>query len=245
MSREKGLRDWLFSCFMEALTSCFCWIVSLSVGVSNIHQLSAVHQVKTVHICEATLQKKLIEFENTEARSLSIDEFTSKTKEYEKEMQSCKQSSKELKMPGLTEVVCQHKSNAVQSGFGLCKYCYLEFCGGLYGSEPPAFQRAEMERLANQSVDKNDKGSLIEAQCAWESTSLRCNDSYYKTGKAIVIYKYPADPKASLGYLSFGFPVASTLAGGLSLFYHYKGKSIPWSALFQSTRFFVFFLIAL
>ena len=25
-------------------------------------------QVKTVHICEATLQKKMIEFENTEAR---------------------------------------------------------------------------------------------------------------------------------------------------------------------------------
>nr|KAJ0187255.1 hypothetical protein LSAT_V11C900488790 [Lactuca sativa] len=49
-----------------------------------------------------------------EARSLSIDEFTNKAKEYEKEMKSCKQSSKELKIPGLTGVACQHKCNAVQ-----------------------------------------------------------------------------------------------------------------------------------
>nr|GEX07753.1 RNA-directed DNA polymerase, eukaryota, reverse transcriptase zinc-binding domain protein [Tanacetum cinerariifolium] len=63
------------------------------------------------------------------------------------------------------------------------------------------------------------------------------------TGKD-VICKYPADPTVALGYLSFGFLAASTLAGGLSLFYPYKGKSIPWPALFQSTSFFVFFLIA-
>ncbi|KAL7617859.1 transcription factor IIIB 60 kDa subunit isoform X1 [Lactuca sativa] len=144
-------------------------ICAAAIYVSSVlhgHNFSRADVVKTVHICEATLQKRLIEFENTEAGSLSIDEFTNKAKEYEKEMQSCKQSSNELKMPELNEVVCQHKSNAVQSGFGLCKDCYLEFCGGLYGSEPPAFQRAELERLANQSVDENDKGSLTEPQCA-------------------------------------------------------------------------------
>lgn len=72
-------------------------------------------------------------------------------------MKSCKQSASDLKMPGMTEVVCQHKGNTVQSGFGLCKNCYLEFCGGLDGSEPPAFQRAELERLSKESVE-----SLIE-----------------------------------------------------------------------------------
>ncbi|KAL8208299.1 hypothetical protein R6Q57_007711 [Mikania cordata] len=65
------------------------------------------------------------------------------------------------------------------------------------------------------------------------------------TGKDVVICKYPTDPTVALGYLSFGFLVASTVAGGLSLFYPYKGKSIPWPALFQSTSFFIFFLIAL
>lgn len=67
-------------------------------------------------------------------------------------MQSCKQSANELKMPGMTQVVCEHKSSTVQSGFGLCKNCYMEFCGGLDGSEPPAFQQAELERLSHESV---------------------------------------------------------------------------------------------
>nr|GEX55728.1 transcription factor IIIB 60 kDa subunit [Tanacetum cinerariifolium] len=62
----------------------------------------------------------------------------------------------------MTEVVCQHKSSAVQSGFGLCKNCYLEFCGGLDGLEPPAFQRAEMERLAIESAETSESMSGIE-----------------------------------------------------------------------------------
>ncbi|XP_076889788.1 uncharacterized protein LOC143540674 [Bidens hawaiensis] len=65
------------------------------------------------------------------------------------------------------------------------------------------------------------------------------------TGKDVVICKYPSDPTIALGYLSLVFLLISTLAGGFSLFYPYKGKSIPWPALFQSTSFFVFFLIAL
>ncbi|KAK1438269.1 hypothetical protein QVD17_04075 [Tagetes erecta] len=65
------------------------------------------------------------------------------------------------------------------------------------------------------------------------------------TGKDVVICKYPADPTVALGYLSFVFLALSTLAGGWSLFYPYKGKSIPLPALFQSTSFFIFFLIAL
>lgn len=71
-------------------------------------------------------------------------------------MQSCKQSTDDFKMPGMTEVVCQHKSSAVQSGFGLCKNCYLEFCGGLDGLEPPAFQRAEMKRLEIESAETSE-----------------------------------------------------------------------------------------
>ncbi|KDP37323.1 hypothetical protein JCGZ_06777 [Jatropha curcas] len=63
-------------------------------------------------------------------------------------------------------------------------------------------------------------------------------------GKDVVICKYPSDPTVALGYLSFAFLVLSSLAGFWSLFYPYKGKSIPQSALFRSTSFVVFFNIA-
>lgn len=131
-------------------------ICAAAIYVSSVlhgYNFSRADVVKAVHICEATLAKRLIEFENTKAGSLTIEEFTQNAKDFENEMQSCKQSASGLKMPGMEEVVCQHKSNAVQSGFGLCKNCYLEFCGGLDGSEPPAFQRAEMERLSKESQE--------------------------------------------------------------------------------------------
>ncbi|XP_062164416.1 uncharacterized protein LOC133871075 [Alnus glutinosa] len=65
------------------------------------------------------------------------------------------------------------------------------------------------------------------------------------TGKGVVICKYPSDPTVVLGYLSVGFLIATTVAGYLSLFYPYKGKSVPQSALFRSTSFVVFFNIAI
>lgn len=62
--------------------------------------------------------------------------------------------------------------------------------------------------------------------------------------KGGVICKYPSDPSVVLGYLSTAFLVASIVAGYLSLFYPYKGKSVPHSVFFQSTSFTVFFNIA-
>ncbi|XP_030475461.1 uncharacterized protein LOC115692672 [Syzygium oleosum] len=64
-------------------------------------------------------------------------------------------------------------------------------------------------------------------------------------GKDVVICKYPSDPTVLFGSLSVAFLVASSVAGYISLFYPYKGKSIPQSALFHSTTFIVFFNIAL
>ncbi|GJT06882.1 transcription factor IIIB 60 kDa subunit isoform X1, partial [Tanacetum coccineum] len=93
---------------------------------------------------------------------MQIEEFNQNAMDYEKEMRSCKQpSTNVLKMPGETEVVCQHKSSAVQSGFGLCKNCYMEFCGGLQGLEPPAFQRAETQRLAKESAEEVQRASPV------------------------------------------------------------------------------------
>ncbi|KAL4562290.1 hypothetical protein LXL04_034490 [Taraxacum kok-saghyz] len=152
-------------------------ICAAAIYVSSIlhgFNFSRTDVVKTVHICEATLTKRLIEFENTKAGSLTIEEFTEHAMEYEKEMQSCKQSFDELKMPESTQVVCEHKSSSVQSGFGLCTNCYLEFCGGLDGSEPPAFQRAQFERLANPSVS-------IQSSSPIQKTNLNQNESGSKS----------------------------------------------------------------
>ncbi|CAK7354394.1 unnamed protein product [Dovyalis caffra] len=63
-------------------------------------------------------------------------------------------------------------------------------------------------------------------------------------GKGVVICKYPSDPTVALGFLSVGFLVATTVVGYLSLFYPYRGKSVPNSALFQSTSFSIFFNVA-
>ncbi|XP_045805514.1 uncharacterized protein LOC123898570 [Trifolium pratense] len=57
--------------------------------------------------------------------------------------------------------------------------------------------------------------------------------------------KFPADPTVALGYLSLVFLLASTVVGYLSLFYPYKGKSVPQGVLFKNTSFTVFFNIAL
>nr|XP_043632122.1 transcription factor IIIB 60 kDa subunit-like [Erigeron canadensis] len=138
-------------------------ICAAAIYVSSVlhgYNFSRADVVKAVHICEATLTKRLIEFENTKAGSLTIEEFTNEAMKFEKDMRYCKQSAIDIKMPGATEVVCQHKNSAVQSGFGLCRNCYLEFCGGLDGSEPPAFQRAEMERLSKESVKSMTDSTL-------------------------------------------------------------------------------------
>ncbi|CAL0323033.1 unnamed protein product [Lupinus luteus] len=60
-----------------------------------------------------------------------------------------------------------------------------------------------------------------------------------------VTCKYPIDPTVTLGYLSTLFLIGSTVTGYLSLFYPYKGKSIPQGVLFKHTTFMVFFNIAL
>lgn len=63
-------------------------------------------------------------------------------------------------------------------------------------------------------------------------------------GKDVTICKYKSDPFVALGYLSVVFLAASTVMGYLSLLHPYQGRSIPQSALFQNTRFFIFFNIS-
>ncbi|PHT95300.1 hypothetical protein T459_03182 [Capsicum annuum] len=117
-------------------------------------------QIKVVHICEATLTKRLIEFENTESGSLTIDEFNTRAEELEKEETLVLQLYSGSKGSGITEVLCEHKKSVkLPFAHGLCESCYTDFVklsGGLDGgSEPPAFQRAERQRLmAKQEAEE-------------------------------------------------------------------------------------------
>ncbi|KAG2577872.1 hypothetical protein PVAP13_6NG128900 [Panicum virgatum] len=117
------------------------YIATLSHG----YNYTKADIVSVVHVCEATLTKRLIEFENTDAGSLMIEEFLATADEYNQEpVQKCS-----LK-PG--EVLCKHKGKSSEHfAHGLCKKCYNKFTklsGGLEGGcDPPAFQRAEKLRL--------------------------------------------------------------------------------------------------
>ncbi|XP_052207135.1 transcription factor IIIB 60 kDa subunit-like isoform X2 [Diospyros lotus] len=116
--------------------------------------------VRTVHICEATLTKRLIEFENTESGGLTIEEFNTKAEELERECGPTKHPDTGFKMCGANELLCEHKgSGKAPFAHGLCEYCYDDFVklsGGLDGgSEPPAFQRAEWERMMKEAAQEN------------------------------------------------------------------------------------------
>ncbi|XP_030971582.1 transcription factor IIIB 60 kDa subunit-like isoform X3 [Quercus lobata] len=63
------------------------------------------------------------------------------------------------------EVLCEHKnSGAPHFAHGLCRTCYdafVKLSGGLHGgSEPPAFQRAEKERIAMESTNNADESTV-------------------------------------------------------------------------------------
>ncbi|XP_058113437.1 uncharacterized protein LOC131256567 [Magnolia sinica] len=65
------------------------------------------------------------------------------------------------------------------------------------------------------------------------------------SGKDVVICKYPSDPTVALGSLSVVTLFVATILGVVSMFYPYKGKSVPTEALFRSTTLLVFFVIAM
>ncbi|XP_010278470.1 PREDICTED: uncharacterized protein LOC104612652 [Nelumbo nucifera] len=64
-------------------------------------------------------------------------------------------------------------------------------------------------------------------------------------GKDVVICKYPSDPTVALGSLSVVALFLCTCLGLVSVFYPYKGKSVPTEALFRSSSLVVFFTIAI
>ncbi|KAB1221945.1 Transcription factor IIIB 90 kDa subunit [Morella rubra] len=115
---------------------------------------------KIVRICEVTLTKRLIEFENTDSGSLTVEELNKNASE----LKECGPLKDRSQSSG--EVLCEHKdSGAPHFAHGLCRNCYedfIELSGGLHGGlEPPAFQRAERERLAMASANKGGESSVF------------------------------------------------------------------------------------
>ncbi|KAL8460146.1 hypothetical protein ACS0TY_031887 [Phlomoides rotata] len=139
-------RDWMQTGRKPSgLCGAALYISALSHGL----KCSKSDIIKVVHVCEATLTKRLIEFENTESGGLTIEEFTMKAEELKQE--EIKLLNTGPKASGISEFLCKHKdSGEPLFAHGLCKSCYedfIKFSGGLSGGlEPPAFQRAERER---------------------------------------------------------------------------------------------------
>ncbi|XP_057445716.1 transcription factor IIIB 60 kDa subunit [Lotus japonicus] len=118
---------------------------------------------RIVHVCEATLTKRLVEFENTESASLTIEELNTMAKELEKN--PIQIPNGKLSKCTSKDLLCEHKaSDAAYFALGLCETCYKDFdklSGGLSGGlDPPAFQRSERERVAKlhseESANKSD-----------------------------------------------------------------------------------------
>ncbi|XP_058786824.1 uncharacterized protein LOC131661332 isoform X2 [Vicia villosa] len=152
--------------------------------------------LRIVHVCEATLTKRLVEFENTESSSLTIDELNAMAKEHEKtpikipngELNKCNSEDQEL--------LCEHKGSGMPYfALGLCEACYRDFdtlSGGLDGGlDPPAFQRAERDRMIKShseenanKLDDDSNGayeSQIEFHAASEPKSIGGDEGYMAT----------------------------------------------------------------
>ncbi|XP_011035243.1 PREDICTED: transcription factor IIIB 60 kDa subunit-like isoform X2 [Populus euphratica] len=142
----------------SALWGAALYISAISHGLN----CSKSDILRLVHVCGKTLSKRLIEFENTESGSLTIEELNAKAEELKESAMPQKifgepSSSKEL--------LCQHKgTNKPPFGFGLCKDCYAIVIGFEGGSDPPAFQNAERQRMKLSSVT-HDLSKESNSQC--------------------------------------------------------------------------------
>ena len=124
------------------------WVAALLHG----YERSKRDVVAVVHVGEATLRKRVTEFENTPSAMLSVEEFDVRARDYEKEQAALAESGAPLLLGapgGITALTCIHKDHDGSTHFahGMCRQCYLEYArvsGGARGGEdPPAFQAAE------------------------------------------------------------------------------------------------------
>ncbi|XP_055961480.1 transcription factor IIIB 60 kDa subunit-like isoform X2 [Mercurialis annua] len=145
-------RDWIQTGRRPSgLWGAALYIAALSHGLT----CTKLDILERVHVCEATLSKRLIEFENTESGSLTMEEIIAKAEELREN--STDLSSSMLKPSNSKGLLCQHKgTKRAPLACGLCHECYEYFIGFDGGSDPPAFQLAERKRKDNLSAINND-----------------------------------------------------------------------------------------
>ncbi|XP_037404445.1 transcription factor IIIB 90 kDa subunit-like isoform X2 [Triticum dicoccoides] len=164
-------RDWMQT---GRKPSGLCGAALYIAALSHGYNYTKSNIVAVVHVCEATLTKRLIEFENTDSGSLTIEDFLAKADE--------EPVSKFSPISG--EVLCKHKDKAVEHfAHGLCEKCYNKFTklsGGLEGgADPPAFQRAEKQRLEAakkaEEAAANKEAMLGESICEIQNSDAEHN----------------------------------------------------------------------
>ncbi|KAG7023971.1 Transcription factor IIIB 90 kDa subunit [Cucurbita argyrosperma subsp. argyrosperma] len=154
-------RDWMQTGRKPSgLCGAALYISALSHGV----KCSKSDIIKIVHICDATLTKRLIEFENTESGSLTLEEFIVMADKAKGSNSERTDGSNNGLNSSSDEVLCVHKNDTTKPyALGLCRICYddfVELSGGLDGgADPPAFQTAERERLAKEMAEEGSNDS--------------------------------------------------------------------------------------
>ncbi|CAL4925838.1 unnamed protein product [Urochloa decumbens] len=165
-------RDWMQT---GRKPSGLCGAALYIAALSHGHNYTKADVVSVVHVCEATLTKRLIEFESTDSGSLTIEEFLKTADEHNQEPVS-KRSLKS------GEILCKHKDDKGLQHFahGLCEKCYNKFTklsGGLEGgTNPPAFQRAEKQRLKDakraEEAAAVKEAALEESLCETQNSDV-------------------------------------------------------------------------
>lgn len=167
---------------------------------AHIHgfERSKADVVSVVHICEATLKKRLVEFEQTESGSLTAEEFDMKAKEIDLQIR-VGLVSPQIEGKGTTTIMCEHKDmGVVHFAHGLCRGCYDEFVkvsGGMTGgSHPPAFKRAEQKRLL-EAKKKEDEKALVLWEGNDDPTAIKTYERRGRgRGKEVVLHEGTDDP---------------------------------------------------
>ncbi|GJT02692.1 RNA-directed DNA polymerase, eukaryota, reverse transcriptase zinc-binding domain protein [Tanacetum coccineum] len=123
-------------------------ICAAAIYVSSLlhgYKFTKTDVVKVVHICEATLTKRLIEFENTKAGSLTVS-FIATLK------------FAHLLKSSIRTLWIMKRNELLQTTF---YQCLKDARRNRSGLEPPAFQRAETQRLAKESAEEVQRASPV------------------------------------------------------------------------------------
>ena len=114
--------------------------------------------VAVVHVGEATLKKRLSEFENTPSAALTAEEFDSQARLFEIEEESNRSLAALPSAGSMSVLSCVHKEddNTPHFALGMCRSCYVDYVrisgGSIGGADPPAFMRAQASRKFEENV---------------------------------------------------------------------------------------------